>query len=148
AALIPARWAPHLEVQVAGGGVAGLADDPDRLAGADGVAGLQRRGFGEVRVHEVVRRPLAVDHQVVAGGRLKARVLDPAAGGRDQRGAAGGHHVLALVGVTRARRPETAGAEAEFVRAENREGVAEEVEARFGRLRFRLARGRRAALGR
>ena len=35
AALIPAGRGPDLEVEVAGGGVAGVADDADRLAGAD-----------------------------------------------------------------------------------------------------------------
>src|SRR6187397_2026991 len=32
AALVPAGGSPHLEVEVAGGGVAGLADHADRLA--------------------------------------------------------------------------------------------------------------------
>ncbi len=40
AALVPAGCCPDLEVEVAGGGVAGVADDADRLAGADLIAGL------------------------------------------------------------------------------------------------------------
>src|SRR6188472_271525 len=43
AALVPAGRAPHLEMQVTALGVAGFADDRDRLAGAYGVAGAQRR---------------------------------------------------------------------------------------------------------
>ena len=129
AALVPAGCGPDLEVQVAAGGVAGLADDADRLAGADGVAGLQRRGFGQVHVDEVVGGALAVDDDVVAGGALEAGVLDAAAAGGDERRAAAGHHVLALVGVAGAGGAEAAGAEAEFVGAEQREGVAVEGEA-------------------
>src|SRR4051794_8284058 len=75
AALIPTGWPPHLEVEMAGRRVAGLADDADRLASADGFAGMQRRRFGEVGVHEVVLAALAVDHQVISGRVLVAGVL-------------------------------------------------------------------------
>lgn len=44
AAFVPAGWGLHLEVEVAAFGVAGVADDADRLAGADGVAGVERGG--------------------------------------------------------------------------------------------------------
>src|SRR5690349_2406520 len=144
AALVPAGWAPHLEMEVAALGVAGFADHADRLPGADGVAGVQRRGFGQVGVHEVVAGAAAVDHDVVAGRALVTGVLDDAATGGDQRRPAGGHHVLALVGVTGAAGPEAAGAHPVFVRAEDREGVTVEgeTEAEGGRGR-RLAGGRR-----
>src|SRR4051794_34195209 len=148
ASLVPAGRAPHLEVEVTADRVAGFADDADRLAGADGVAGVKRRGFGQVRVHEVVGSAAAVDHEVVAGGRLEAGELDLAAAGGDQRQAAGRGHVLALVGVAGAGRAEAAGAEVEFVRAEDREGVAVEVEADDERARgARLARRRGRRLG-
>src|SRR5690242_5211053 len=68
APFVPARRRPHLEVEVAADRVAGFADDPDLLAGAHDVARMERRGFGQVGVHEVVARPAPVDDEVVAGG--------------------------------------------------------------------------------
>src|SRR4029078_5439913 len=99
AAPVPGGGGPHLEVEVAGGGGAGVADEADWLAGPHDFAGQERRGFGQVRVQEVDRLGAAVHHDVVAGQRLVAGVLDDAAAGGDQRRAAGGHRVLALVGV-------------------------------------------------
>ena len=90
-----------------------------------------------MRVHEVVGGALAVDDDVVAGVGLVLGVLDDAAAGGDERGAAGRHHVLALVGVAGAAGAEAAGAEAEFVGAEDREGVAVEGEAEAERGRAR-----------
>src|SRR5262249_54035435 len=128
AALVPARGGPDLEVKVAGGGVAGVADDPDRLPGADRFAGVQRRRLGQVRVQEVEAGPLAVDNHVVGGRARISGVLDGAAAGCDERRAAGGHRVLALMGVAGASRAEAPRAHAEFVRAEDRELVAVEGE--------------------
>src|SRR5260221_13372859 len=129
ATLVPAGGGPDLEMEVAGGGVAGLADHPDRFSGADRHPLLQRRGFEQVHVGHVETRALAVDDYVVAGGALVSRVLNAAAAGGDQRRSALCHHVLALVGVAGASCSETAGGAAVVVGAEDREGVAIEVEA-------------------
>src|SRR3954470_11485898 len=91
---------PELEVEVAGGRVTGLPDDADLLAGLDHRA-LGDRGAGrEVRVHVVLVQLLVADDDVVAGGALVAHPLDLGAADRHERRAAGGHDVLALVGVT------------------------------------------------
>ena len=58
--------APELEVQVAARRVAGGANAPDPLPGADALADPQGRPALEVRVHVVAGRALAVDHDVVA----------------------------------------------------------------------------------
>ena len=94
-------------------------------------------------VHEIDRGAAAVDDEVVAGVALVAGVLDGAAARGGQRRPAGGRDVLALVGVAGAGRAEAAGTEVEFMRPENRKGVAVEGEAEVERGRGgRLARGR------
>ena len=108
-----------------------------------GVARAQRRGLDQVRVHEVHAGALGVDDEVVAGERLVAGILDRAAAGGDDRGAAPGHHVLALVAVPGAAGAEAAAGAAEVVRPEQREGVAVEREPEAGG----AGGGRRAAEG-
>src|SRR4051812_9827753 len=82
AAGVPARRGPLLEVQVAGGRVAGLADVADELAGLDGLALGDERGLAQVHVGVVLAGAGAVDDQVVAGVALEAAELRLAAAGR------------------------------------------------------------------
>src|SRR3954463_12729293 len=96
---------PELEVKVAGGCVTGLPDDADLLAGLDHRALGDRRARREVRVHVVLVQLLVADHDVVAGGALVAHPLDLGAADRHERRAAGGHDVLALVGMAAASGP-------------------------------------------
>src|SRR3954468_5479283 len=96
---------PELEVEVAGGRVTGLPDDADLLAGLDHRALGDRGARREVRVHVVLVELLVADHDVVAGGALVAHPLDLGAADRHERRAAGGHDVLALVGMAAASGP-------------------------------------------
>ncbi len=141
------RTSPELSRSRSGGGRRSRRRSrrPPRSAGRCGPGRrlCSGEGSGEVRVHEVEAGALAVDHDVVAGVALVARVLDRAAAGGDQRRAAGGHHVLALVGVARPGGSEASAGVAEVVGAEEREGVPEEGEAEAER-RSRLALARRA----
>src|SRR4051794_1925077 len=107
-ALVPARRRPFLDVQVAGGGVAGLAHDSDSLPGTHDLALAEMRPSLQVRIHPVMPGPLAVDHEVVAGAAgLVGPPLHPPPADRHQRGAAGRKDVLALVDVARARGADT-----------------------------------------
>ena len=54
-ARVPAGRRPQLEVQVAGGGVAGAPDEADRLAGGDRVALVDEGGVAQVHVDVVGR---------------------------------------------------------------------------------------------
>jgi hypothetical protein len=93
-------------VEVTPGGIPGLADAVDPLAGVDARA-LTRAPPLQVHVHVVVAVGARVDHEVVAGAaRLVAPVLDPAATRGDDRLAALREDVLALMGVSGAGCPE------------------------------------------
>jgi len=121
-----------LEVEVAadGAGVAGLADGPDSLAGPDGVAAVDAGRPGQMGVEVAPMLALAVDQQVVAvEDRVVARTQHPAGRRRDQRRAAGGDEVEALVGAAAAaRRAELADRAARPVRAPDREDVGVEAD--------------------
>src|SRR4051794_16011846 len=67
AAVVPPGCGPDLEVEVARGCVACVADHSDLLAGEDLVALRERARLGQVHVR-VVDAVDPVDHQVVAGG--------------------------------------------------------------------------------
>src|SRR5690348_5521012 len=67
---VPPRRAPLLEVEVARGGVAGVADNADLVARVHAVADVVGRRGGQVHVAVVGAGPGAVDDQVVTGGRL------------------------------------------------------------------------------
>src|SRR3954454_7473412 len=99
AAGVPARSAPEFEVQVARGGVAGLADPADLIARADLRALLVHRRVAQVHVDVVDAGTRAVDDEVVARAALEARELHRAAARRDEGEAAVGHDVLALMHV-------------------------------------------------
>src|SRR3954454_2791389 len=88
AAGVPAGGAPELEVEVAGGGVAGLADPADLIAGADLGALLEHRRLAQVHVDVVDAGARSVDDDVVAGTALEAGELDGAAARGDERQAA------------------------------------------------------------
>ena len=90
--------------------VARLADEADQLPGVHARAGGPRRRVAQVHVRVVGARALVVDHEVVAGAGVVARVLDDAAVRGHQRRAAVGERVLALV-VARAAEGRDAGAE-------------------------------------
>ena len=81
-----------------------------------------------MHVHVVDVGAGAVDHDVVAGGRVVLLELDRPAAGRHQRRAALGEHVLALVAVTGAAGAEAGAGAAEVVPAADREDVVVEVE--------------------
>src|SRR5439155_5426192 len=103
-ALVPARRRPFLDVQVAAGGVAGLAHEADSLACAHPLSLAEMGPSPQVRIHPVVLGTLAVDHQVVAGAaRLVGPPLHPPAAYRHQRCAATRQDVLSLVDMARAR---------------------------------------------
>src|SRR5262245_33009222 len=51
---------PYLEVEVAAGGVAGVADVAEQLAGGDALAGASDGGFAQVHVGQVDGRALEV----------------------------------------------------------------------------------------
>ena len=79
-----------------------------------------------VGVVEICAR--AVDHKMVPSGAVVAAVLDRAAAGRDQRDAAFGEPVVALVGVAGPAGAEPRAGAAVVVPAAHREDVVEEVE--------------------
>jgi hypothetical protein len=90
----------NLEVEMAadGAGVAGLADGADPLARIDGVATADQGRMGHVGVEVAAALPHAVDEQVVAvEDRVVAAAQDLAATHRNQRGAASGDDVKALM---------------------------------------------------
>src|SRR3954451_22741777 len=91
--------------------VAGLAYHADLLAREDLVALAERARLGQVHVG-VVGAVDAVDHDVVAGGGLVARIDDGASLRGVELGAAGRHDVLSLMGVARAGRAEAIAAAA------------------------------------
>jgi hypothetical protein len=96
-----------LEVKVAADrlSVAGLAHGSDPLPGVDAVALLDRRRPGHVGVEVGAVLSFAVDEEVVAiEDRIEAAVKDPAAADSDQRRAARGDDVEALMGATAAAR--------------------------------------------
>ena len=128
-------------MQVAAHGVAGVADLAEVLAGVDGVADLHRGALAQVHVRVVDVRALAVDHDVVARRGMEAAELHLAAAGGDQRRAAGGEHVLALMGVPGAAGAEVRAGAAEIVAAADREHVP----VKRDRLVVRRRRGRSAA---
>src|SRR5215210_7920444 len=127
-ALVPARSAPDLEVEMAAARVAGLADRADLLARVHTVPGPERRRLREVHVGVVERGSPAVDHDVVAGRPVIPRVLHPPAAGRDHAGAAAGEDVVALVRVAGAPRAEAGARAAEVVPPADGEDVVVEVE--------------------
>src|SRR6185312_764481 len=92
---------PELEVQVRAGRVAGGADGPDALAGADRLA-VRHDGRAAMEVEVDVRAVGAgvVEDDVLArsGGRI-ARREDRRGARRDQWGSVGRGDVLALVDV-------------------------------------------------
>lgn len=122
-----------LEVEVAadGAGVAGCADGADALAGPDSVATLDRRRPGEVGVEVDPALALAVDLQVVAvEDGVVAAARHPAGRGGDERRAAGGDNVEALMrAAAAARGAELADRAPRRVRAVDREDVGEELRA-------------------
>src|SRR4051794_15303372 len=124
--LVPAGWRPHLEMEVAAGCVSGLADVADPLSGVDRLALLEEGGRSQMHVDEVLAGRLAVDHEVVPRRALVSGVLDAPAASGDQRRAAGGSHILALVRMTRAGRADSVPV---LVRPSDREDVAVELEA-------------------
>src|SRR3954451_24530604 len=70
AAGVPAWGAPLLEVEMACGGVAGVAHHADLVAGVDAVTDVVCRRRRHVHVAVVGAGRRAVDDEVVAGGRL------------------------------------------------------------------------------
>src|SRR5215213_950784 len=106
-AVVPAWGAPELEVEVAAPRVAAVADGADRLPRVHAVPLAERGGLVEVHVHVIDVGAVAIDHDVVARGRVVLLKLDAAAAGGRHTRAALGHHVLPLVAV-----PGAAGAEA------------------------------------
>src|SRR5262249_61697387 len=94
---------PELEVEMTGPRVAGLADDAELLPRLKDLAFDDRGPRRKVRVHVVLVELLVADHDVVAGELLEADPLHLRPAHRDERGAAGGHDVLALVAVAAAR---------------------------------------------
>src|SRR5690606_31943777 len=58
---------PDLQMEVATGGVAGLADAADELAGPHGLARPHPRRFAQVGVDQLQRGALDLDHDVIAG---------------------------------------------------------------------------------
>src|SRR5215210_542406 len=127
-AVVPARGAPELEVQVAALGVAAVADRADRLPGVDTVALAEGRGLIEVHVGVVEVGAVAVDHDVVPRGGVVLLELDAAAARGHHARAAPGHHILALVAVAGPARPEAGARAPEVVAAADREEVVVEVE--------------------
>jgi hypothetical protein len=115
----------EMEVTADGAGVAGLADRADSLAGVDAVAAVERRRARQVGVEVAAPLPFAVDRQVVAvEHRVVAGLQDAAAAYGDQRRAAGGDDVEALVDPpAAARRAELADRATGAVRALDREDV-------------------------
>jgi len=111
--------------------VAGLPHRADSLAGVDALARVDQGRAGHVGVEVGAVLACAVDQQVVAvEDRVIAAAQDLAGADRDQRGAAGGEDVEALVGAPAAARgAEFADRAAAAVRALNREDVAEIGEA-------------------
>ena len=93
-------------------GDAGVADVADPLAGHDAVALVDERGALEVHVGVVDVGAVAVDDDVVARARLEGLAAHDAAARGDERRAAGGEDVVALVRVAGA-----AGAEARDLRS-------------------------------
>src|SRR5215207_1637399 len=99
AAVVPAGSGPDLEVQMAGARAAGVADDAEHLAGLDPLASAHDRGLAQVRVHVAFAGYRVLDHEVVARTGMPSAHRHDAAARRDERRAARGHDVLALVGV-------------------------------------------------
>src|SRR5215207_3265143 len=129
APLIPAGLRPALEVQVAAGGVPGAADLADPPAGPDHVALASLSRALHVHVDVVLSRAPAADDDVVAGGADLVGAGDHGASlRRDQRRAAGGRDVLALMRVPLARGAEARAGAAVVVLAADRKLVAAEVE--------------------
>src|SRR5580693_6312071 len=131
---------PHLEVQMRPGGVAGLADLADcltrryDLSGADGQRRRLTVGVEEVEPVDGVLGGIPTRAAGLVGGRD-----DRAAQGRDHLETFAGEHVLALVDVAFAGRPEAVFGIAEAVRTEHGEHGS------FGHcLRRRGSSGRRA----
>lgn len=90
-----------LEVEVAADGdrVAGLADEADGLTGVDALAAVDQRRPRHVGVEVGAILAFAVDQEVVAvEDRVVAGPQHLAVADRDQRRAAGGDDVEALVG--------------------------------------------------
>ncbi|HEY5708621.1 MAG TPA: hypothetical protein VIS51_04435 [Solirubrobacterales bacterium] len=86
-------------------GVAGLANRANALAGVEAVAAAERGRPGQVGVEVAAPLPFAMDRQVVAvEDGVVAGAQDAAASYRDERRAAGGDDVEALVGATAAAR--------------------------------------------
>src|ERR671918_3167424 len=97
AALVVAGARPHLEVQVAGGGVARVADASDRLPSGHALALADLGAALQVHVDRVLELTLAVDDDVVAGACVSVPELHPARLRGDDSLAAIGEQVLALV---------------------------------------------------
>jgi hypothetical protein len=118
----------ELEVEVATDGdrVAGLADGADPLPRPDPLAPMDQRRPDQVGVEVAAVFALAVDLEVVAvEDRVIADVGDPAGGGGDQLGVAGGDDVEPFVGAaTVTGRAEFADRPARPVRTVDREDVA------------------------
>src|SRR3954447_24090311 len=133
-AVVPARRAPKLEVQMAPVGVARLADGAYPLAGVDAVARVERRRLGEVHVDIVDAGAVSIDDDVVACQAVVALELHASAAGGHHRRATTGHHVLTLVGVPGAPGAEASGRLAVVVLAADGELVIEEVEGIAGEI--------------
>jgi hypothetical protein len=120
-----------LEVEVAadGAGVAGLADEADRLTGPNTVAAVEAARAEHVGVEEAAALALAVDQQVVAvEDRVVAAPQQAPGRNRYQRRAAGGDDVEAFVGATAASRgAELPDRPARPVRPANREDMRVEL---------------------
>jgi hypothetical protein len=118
-----------LEVQVAADRdrVAGLPHRADSLAGVDAFAAVDQGRAGHVGVEVGAVLAFAVDQQVVAvEDRVIAAAQDSSIADRDQRRAAGGDDVKALVGApAAARSAEFADVAAAAVRALDGEDVVE-----------------------
>ena len=88
-----------MEVTADRAGVACLANRTDATAGKDGIAAMERRGAGHVGVEVAALLSRSVDEDEVAvEDRVIAGAQHPATRSRDQRRAAGGDDVEALVG--------------------------------------------------
>src|SRR5687768_16524423 len=86
---------------MAGARVAGGADSAEQLAGADALALADERLLREMHVDGVVKAPLALDHEVMAGStRVVVDPADPSRQRGDHRLAAFRHQVDALMVAT------------------------------------------------
>src|SRR4051812_38791766 len=130
---------------MAGGCVTRFADDPELLTREDLVALTERAGLRQVHVG-VVEAVDAMDHEVVARGRLVGRVLDGSALGGDELRAAVREHVLTLMAVAGATGAEAGAGAAVVVSSAHGEEMAVEVERVATGIVGRSARRSHAAL--